>query len=239
MLKLTEAIVLRRLKFQENSLIITLFTREFGVKPYLVRGVLKSKKGGLKAAHFQLLNQMEIVAKHNEKGSLNSIKELRVINPYTTLLFDYSKQSIAMFIADLLFHAIKEEQDQSDLFDFIKESLNWLYVSDNFVDFHLIFMMRLTRFLGFYPEDPTGELKVFDLREGKFVNYASNPFCLTNRESLLLQGLMSMSFADLSIKRFNNAERKTLLDLMLKYYDLHLPQFGQLKSYQVLKEVFK
>lgn len=239
MLSQTEAIVIRSLKFKESSLIVTLLTREFGVKAYLVRGVLKSKKSGFKAAHFQLLNQLEMLANHNAKGNLNSIKELKVINPYESLIFDFSKQSLTLFIAELLYNAIKEEQNQVELYDFIKESLNLLDATTDYVDFHLVFMMRLTRFLGFYPELQNNNNSTFDLQEGKFVQRANNPFCLSNQESILLQSLMQMGFADLDNKRFNNAERKALLTILSKYYEIHLPQFGQLKSLEVLNEVYR
>ena len=85
----TKAIVLSSLKYSDSSLIVKCYTQKEGLKAYLIRGILKPKKGGLKVAYFQPLTQLNIVASHNTKGTLNAIKEVQVFNhtkPFTKTL---------------------------------------------------------------------------------------------------------------------------------------------------------
>ena len=93
----TNAIVLSSLKFGDTSLIVKCFTQQEGLKSYLVRGVLKPKKGGLKVAYFQPLTQLKIIANHNTKGTLHTIKEIQVYNSYQFMYQDVVKQSITFF----------------------------------------------------------------------------------------------------------------------------------------------
>ena len=48
----TRALVLSSIKFQDTSLIVRCYTQE-GVRSYLLKGVLKHKKNGLKPAYFE------------------------------------------------------------------------------------------------------------------------------------------------------------------------------------------
>ena len=112
----TKAIILSSLKYGDTSLIVKCYTQEEGVKTYLIRGVLKPKKSGLKAAYFQPLTQLRIVANHNSKNTLNSIKELQVIHPYKTFHTDIVKQSVVLFLSEVLSNSIQEEEQNLALY---------------------------------------------------------------------------------------------------------------------------
>jgi len=114
----TNAIVLSSLKFGDSSLIVKCFTLQDGLKSYLVRGVLKSKKGGLKVAYFQPLTQLKIVANHNAKNTLNSFKEIQVFNSYQSIYQDIVKQSIAFFLSEVVSNVIQEEEANEALYSF-------------------------------------------------------------------------------------------------------------------------
>ena len=164
----TKAIVLSALKYGDTSLIVKCYTQEEGVKSYLVRGVLKPKKSGLKAAHFQPLTQLRIVANHNSKNTLNSIKEVQVINPYATFHTDIVKQSVVLFLSEILSNSIQEEEQNSALYEYLETAFIWLDIHDKVANFHLLFLLNLTGFLGFYPDTSETNKKGFDLLEGVF-----------------------------------------------------------------------
>ncbi len=77
MLITTKGIVFSAIKYGEADLIVKCFTQKHGVKTFLLRGILKSKKGKLKASLFQPLTQLEMVASHKDKGTLEYIKEAK------------------------------------------------------------------------------------------------------------------------------------------------------------------
>ncbi len=148
----TKAIVLSSLKFSDTSLIVKCYTEEEGLKSYLIRGILKPKKGGLKAAHFQPLTQLNIVANHNTKSTLNSIKEVQVLYPYKTIHSDIVKQSVVLFLSEMLSNSIQEEEQNTNLYNYLETAFIWLDAHDKISNFHLLFLLNLTSFLGFYPD---------------------------------------------------------------------------------------
>ena len=137
----TKAIVLSSLKYSDSSLIVKCYTEEEGIKSYLVRGVLKSKKGGIKVAYFQSLTQLQLVANHNHRNTLNSIKELQVLNPYKTIYKDIVKQSIFLFLAEMLTNSIQEEEENKALYSYLETSLLWIDSHHKIANFHLFFFL--------------------------------------------------------------------------------------------------
>ena len=122
----TKAIVLSSIKYGETSLIVKCYTQEEGVKSYLIRGVLKPKKKGIKAAHFQPLTQLKIIANHNTKNTLNSIKEVHVIHPYKSIHTNIVKQSVVLFLSEVLANSIQEEEQNLALYEYLETAFIWL-----------------------------------------------------------------------------------------------------------------
>ena len=116
MLVTTKAIVISKLKYGDNDLIVKCYTEHFGVQSYLLRGVLKSKKGKLRTAYFQLLSQLEIVVNYRQKRSLQTIKEVKPSAIYGSIYSNVSKSAIAMFLAEVLSGILKEEENNQSLF---------------------------------------------------------------------------------------------------------------------------
>ena len=164
----TKAIVLSSLKYGDTSLIVRCFTQQEGIKTYLIRGVLKAKKGKIKAAYFQALTQLNIEANHNNKGNLNSLKEVHVINPYKSIYSNIFKQTIVLFLSEILNSTIQEEEENTRLFSFIEASLIWLDTHEKISNFHLLFLLNLSKYLGFYPDVSGTESQYFNLEEGCF-----------------------------------------------------------------------
>jgi DNA repair protein RecO (recombination protein O) len=234
----TNAIVLSSLKYGDTSLIVKCYTQEEGVKTYLIRGVLKPKKSGLKAAYFQPLTQLRIVANHNSKNTLNSIKEVQVIHPYRTFHTDIVKQSVVLFLSEVLSNSIQEEEQNLALYEYLETAFIWLDVHDRVANFHLLFLLNLSGFLGFYPDTSDKNKKGFDLLEGVFSDNIHEKNVISKNDFYQFKKLLGIIFDTLEKVTYSKEERQLVLKVIIQYFKLHLDSFRNPKSLQVLEIVF-
>ncbi len=238
MLITTKGIVFSALKYGEADLIVKCFTQKSGLKTYLLRGVLKSKKGKIKASLFQPLTQLEIVASHKDKGALEYMKEAKLGIVYQSLHTNVVKSTVVMFLSEVLRNAVKEEEANPALYDYVEASLEWFDTHEKTVNFHLLFLLKLTRYLGFYPDDSQEDAPVFNLVDGTFQDVETNPDCINDENVVLLQRLLGTDFDELAAIKLNQTTRSGFLLMILKYYEIHLQGFHKPKSLAVLNEIY-
>jgi DNA repair protein RecO (recombination protein O) len=239
MIHTTSGIILHTIKYSETSLIVKMYTRSFGLQSYMVSGV-RSKKSKNKATLFQPLALVSMEVSHSNKGSLQRISEINILHPYTEIPFDIVKSSIVIFLNEILYKALREEHSDEDLFDFIKNSLLMLDLKhDNCSNFHVFFMIQLSRFLGFYPQGKcSAETPIFDLMEGKFIDRLPNHFhYLSKQNSTVLYDFISANYETMQNLKIDSATRKELLKAMIVFYQLHITSFKEIKSQEILEEV--
>jgi DNA repair protein RecO (recombination protein O) len=234
----TKAIVLSSLKFGDTSLIVKCYTQEEGVKSYLIRGVLKPKKRGIKAAYFQPLTQLKIIAKHTTKNTLNAIKEVQIIYPYKSIHTDIIKQSVVLFLSEVLSNAIQEEEQNLALYEYLETAFIWLDLHDKVANFHLLFLLNLSGFLGFYPDTSEINKKGFDLLEGNFSDSIHEKNVISNNDFYQFKKLLGIIFDNLELVSYSKDERQLVLQVIIHYFKLHLGGFRDPKSLQVLETVF-
>jgi DNA repair protein RecO (recombination protein O) len=232
----TKAIVISALKFQEKSLIVKCFTLSDGLKSYFVRDAFSSRKTSQKIAYFQPLTILEIEAVHKNKGTLEQLKEIKINTPFQTIHSDIVKSTMALFLSEMLHHAIHEEEKNESLFHFLESALNWFDHQDEITNFHLIFLLETTKHLGFYPDITEIKLPFFEMKEGVFSPFNSLT-SLTEHETQLFKKLIVLKFEN-NQKIFHITERQIVLKILIEYYSLHLDGFKKPKSLEVLKEVF-
>lgn len=240
MLTKTPAIVLHAIKYGETRLIVDLFTRQHGRLAFIV-SLPKSPKARVRKQYFQPLTMLEIEADIRQKVQLQKIRDLRLAVPFASIPFDPNKLSISLFVAEFLYHALRGEQQNAPLYDYVANSILWLDSQEaRYANFHLVFLMRLSRFLGFYPNlDHYAPGDYFDLRESIFS--AQPPVhhdFLGPQEAEKIQVMMRMDFPTMHLYRMTHQERNRLLEVALTYYRLHLPDFPELKSVEVLREIY-
>ena len=223
MLQKTVGIVLHTLKYNDTSNIVDIYTRENGRASFLV-SVPRSRKSAVKTVLFQPLSMIEFEADYRPMSNLYRIKEAKSWHPFRTLPYDPYKSSIAMFLAEFLYRALREEAENGPLF----------------ANFHLVFLMRFSRFLGLYPNTE-------DYREGCFFDMLNACFVsvqplhgafLKPEEASRINLLMRMNYETMHLFTMSRLERNRCLVIMNDYYRLHLPDFPVLKSLDVLKELF-
>jgi DNA repair protein RecO (recombination protein O) len=236
MLVKTKAIVISSIKYQEKSLIVKCFTLSDGLKSYFVQSAFSNKKSNQKIAYFQPLTLLEIEANHKNKGTLEHFKEIKLAHAYQTISRDIVKSTIVIFLSEILHHSIQEEEKNENLFLFLESALLWLDHHEETSNFHLILMLEVTKFLGFYPDISEIEGKHFEMKDGFFTPFLGIA-CLSEHETHLFKKLIDLKF-DSNQKVFAGIERQILLKILLDYYTIHLDGFKKPKSLDVLKEVF-
>lgn len=241
MIHKTKGIVLRCVKYGETSIIVTIFTELFGIQSYLVNGVRTSAKTSM-AHFFQPSSMLEMQVYHNELKNLQRIKETRWSYLYRHVLSDIIKNAVAMYLIELLYKCIKQPEQNTDLFNFIEDSMLALDSADEKVvaNFPLYFSMQLAHFFGFRLTDNYSSMKnIFDLQEGNFIDaIPSHPYFIdVDTGNYFSQLLKAMHPDELSEITINRAMRKNMLTSMELYYGLHVQDFGVMKTLPVLYEI--
>ncbi|WP_034060639.1 DNA repair protein RecO [Lacinutrix jangbogonensis] len=238
MLLSTNAIVLSKLKYRDYDLIIKCYTQKEGIVSYLLKGVLKSKKGS-KTAYYQLLTQLQLITDFKPSRSLQYIKEVKVNHLYSSLHTNVLKSAIVMFLAEVLSSSLQEEEQNDTLFNYLEATLQWLDAHNKFANFHLLFLLNLTKHLGFYPDISKIDAPYFNLEDGKFQHEKQNKYSVSGKNLTLLKQLLGTTFDDLETITINAKQRHSFLSLILVYFELHLGSFKKPKSLQIFNEVFR
>lgn len=238
MLVSTKAIVLSKLKYKDHDLIVKCYTEKFGVKTYLLKHILKTKKGKFKPAYFQLLTILELQAEHKDNRSLQYLKDIKLQYNYKTLHTNVVKSAIVMFLSEILSNILKEEEENLALYNFIETSLIWFDENETNTIFHLLFLIKLTKYLGFYPDTNIRETNFFNLEEGRFQLNKTNLYCISGNNLVFLKQLLGIKFDVYNSLDINSKQKREFLDMILLYFKLHLDGFKTPKSVTVLNQVF-
>ncbi|SHG98834.1 DNA replication and repair protein RecO [Chryseolinea serpens] len=220
MLHKTRGIVFRFTKYGETSIIVNIFTELFGLQSYIVNGV-RSKSSKNKIALYQPLTLLEMVVYHRENANINRIKEVKCFYPYQTIPVDIKKSALAIFINEVLNKTVKDESHAQDLCTFLMESLQALdQMTEKAENFHLLFLLKLSRLLGF------GAYNLIEVL---------GPRASDEETERLLAQLIPADYN--TFIALTNTQRRAILELLLKFYADHIDTFGEMRSVQVLRDV--
>ncbi|UAY51914.1 DNA repair protein RecO [Ferruginibacter albus] len=238
----TKGIVLRTIKYGETSLVVTLFTELFGIQTYMVNGVRTSKKSGGKANYFQPAAILDLVVYHNELKTMQRIKEVRWAFIYTNIFSHVIKNSITLYMVELLHKCLKQPESNTDLFLFFEDALLQLDIADKTVtaNFTLYISLHLAHFFGFRINDDYSETQnILDLQEGSFVSQRpTHPYFIEDEPAHLTSQLLKvMQPQELENFKLNQDIRRRLLLCYQDYYALHIQDFGKMKTLVTLHEV--
>lgn len=239
----TKGIVLRTVKYGETSVIVLIFTEKFGIQSYLVNGVrVSTKKGSGKATLFQPASILELVAYHSELKQLQRLKEFKWSYLYQNIFSDIKKNTVALFMVELLTRCLKQPETNEDLFHFTEDAFIHLDKGSETVtaNFPLFFALHLAVLLGFRMNDNFSSKKnVFDLLEGNFVaQKPAHPHFIDERYAGITSHLLKvMKPGELEEIKLNHDFRRELLYAYEIYYALHIQDFGSLKTIPVLREI--
>ena len=242
----TRGIVLRAIKYGETSLVVTVFTELFGVQTYMVNGARSSKKTGAKAAMYQPASLLDMEVYHYEQKNMQRIKEANwSYLPHQTQS-SVIKNSIALYMMELLHKTLKQPEQNTDLFYFCEDALQQLDKAPVAVaaNFPLFFTLHLSHFFGFRihdiePDNADAEIIYLDLLEGNFTQQQPpHPHFMEKEDALITSDLLKMMQPhELDQLKMNHQKRRILLAKYLEYYALHIQEFGSMKTLSVLQEI--
>jgi DNA repair protein RecO (recombination protein O) len=216
----TRGIVFRFTRYGETSIIVSIFTELFGLQSYIVNGA-RSKSNKSKMALFQPLTLLDLVVYHKENASVMRMKEVRCYHPYQTINADFKKSTIALFLTEVLNKSVKEQTHAQELLQFLFEAFIRLdKMQAGAENFHLMFLVQLSRHLGF---------GAYHARE------ILTPFDSDQPEQILLREMLRGNF-DTPLQ-INHVQRRNLLDVLLRFYTVHIETFGEMKSLAVVREL--
>ena len=238
MLISTQAIVLSKIRYKDNDLIVKCFTESYGARSYLIRGALKSRKGPFRAAYFQPLSILAIEAEHKESRSLQYLRDLKILSHFETVHSHVEKATVALFLSEVLGSLLNEDSPDPQLFEMITSALNWFDHQDRCGYFHLLILTKLMRYLGCSPEHNNPQNEYFDLESGRFTDNNQGGKLVIGPIVSDFKTLLGMHFDTNNGWRLSNVRKQALLRLILDYFESHVPGFRRPKSVTILNQIF-
>ena len=236
----SRALVIKSIKQGETSLIVSCYLEEIGYRSFLVKGLYGSKKSRFSKAHFFPLNLISINYSLSKPDRLSYIKEVKPVIIFNTLHSSIEKSTVIIFLSEILNSVFKEEGDKNqNLFNFLDKSIRWYDVQENCNNFHIKFLIELTRHIGFYPNIMSQEDNFFNLESGSSSTIKPISKFIDFDDYELFKQLLGMKFEDLNYMTINKDCRLRLLNHIIVYYSLHLQMFKSPKSIDILSEIFK
>lgn len=236
----TEGIVLHFLKYGESSVITTVFTREYGRQSYMVNAS-RNRKSKNKAGLLQPCFLVDIEAYQKKTRDIQRVKTLKSNRVYQNIPFDITKSTQAIFLAEVLYKTIREQESYPELYDFIKNALLYFdLMEEGWANFHLFFLLRLSHYMGFMPDTTkVGADGWFDMRKGEIVPFEpSHPMFAHKEATEYIIQLSKLQINELAQLNVSRSMREYLLSILLNYFQLHFEDLGEIKSVKVLKEIF-
>ncbi|WP_316739802.1 DNA repair protein RecO [Pedobacter aquatilis] len=237
MLHKVRGIVLKTTNYSESSVIVQVFTDKFGMQSYLINGV-KKPKAKVKMNMLQALHLLDMVVYHKANTNIQRISEVRQVPVFKTIPYDIVKTSIVIFLNEVLYKSIRQQSADEGIFDYIFNSIAWFDESEEInPNFHLSFLLKLTRFLGFSPNESRRTDQVyFDLQEGEFLSRTPiHTNYLQLGDALGFITLFNTPLEKISEIKMSNIQRRFLLDKILVFYTLHTASFGEVQSHKILE----
>ena len=235
----TRAVVLHLQRCAEDKAVVTLYTEKRGVLAFLTK-MSRRKHSGMHSTLLRVLNILDITYEFRPKSKLQKFDDIQVAIPFHSFPYDPIKGTVALFLGEVLYLSLRNEVKNEPLFQYLCYGLAWL---DNChrgtANFHLVFLLRMTRFLGFWPyEEEWFPGAYYDLRLCCYTKMqpAAGTF-LHPEEAALLPVILRMDFLNMHLFAFNHTQRQQFLDAIMRYYHLHIPEFPEHKSAQILREV--
>lgn len=238
MLTASQGIVLNHIRFSENDLIVKILTKKKGLLSFMVKGGQKKKK-----KYLQQLMVINITFNYRPNKSINYIKTLELKSIPNKILIDHRKLNIVLFLCEIISRCVKYDCEDLYVYEFIEKSISWLnsdFCSGKFFD--LWFLINLTKFLGFapnYSELEKDSNYVFSPEKGCFI-LSSNQVVQNNwdcKMSVFLYDFLCINIEDLENFSLSYDEYKGLIENVLNYYSIHVPNFRHEKLASIYTEL--
>ena len=240
MLEKTLGIVLHTVAYNDKNHIAHLYTEKYGRMSYAIPQT-QGRKSKSQRPLFTPFSILDIESDYKPGRDIQKIKEVRPAEILQQIHYDPVKNSIALFLSEFLSRTIREPEANPVFFEFLHQSIKFLdIIEDGKANFHLCFLIRISGFLGFYPNiENYRPGDYFDLLNGISTSvHPGHAYVLSPDETFGFTTLMRMNYYNLHLFRFSRQERIQILDHIIEYFKVHHAGFTQLQSLDVLKTLF-
>lgn len=224
MLQKTAGIVLGFIRYRESSVIVRIYTKDFGLRSYIVNNVRSVKTS--KIAIFQPLTLLDLVVYEKPKSDLQRIAEMQITHPFRSIPFKPYKISISFFLTEVLSKSLRDDAGNLELFCFLENSIKTFDQLEFFANFHLQFLVQLSEYLGFAIHH-SSELQAQLVQAGYRL--------FDPAYSAIIDELIAADYTD--HVALTGQLRSQIADYLLNFYALHLENFGTVQSFEILKEL--
>ena len=234
----TSGFVLHTTPYSEASVVAKVFTRQLGMRSYLVKGV-RGPRGRVKQNLLQPLSCVDMVVYDNPKADLNYIKELAPRHPLSTTHYPLPTQNaLRFFMTEVLYKALREEEPMPGLFDYVESVFSeQCSVSGETPHLPITFLLSVAHYLGIEPLDNYSHAEPYcDLQEGRYVGIPAETTLPPALSAMLHEYLCNFNS---HLSSFNSNDRRALIDALLAYYQLHLSGFHNFHSHEILHTILR
>lgn len=241
MLSKTRGIVLHSIPYNDKYSIIYMYTEAFGRTSYMVARS-RGRKSTVSRALFIPLSVLEMEVEHLPKREIHRIKESKACFPMNGLSCNPVKNVVAQFLSEVLYRILKETESDPRLFEYLYQSIHLLEnTEEGIANFHLVFLLGLLHYMGIFPHvESYKEGYFFDMLNGTFAEkFPLHGHSLSQEESLIFARLLRISYENMSLYGFSRQDRVNIINRILDYYRLHLPEFPEIKSITVMQTLFE
>ena len=235
-----KGIVLQCVKYNDKSFIAHLFTASRGHVSFMVNGT-HGKRSGTVARLFQPLTFLSFQWDVKPNSALQRMKEARMLFVWQDVPYHPIKRGVAMLLTEFMAHTLRNEASNPDLYQYIEHSLRWFdMIEEGYANFHLVFLLKLARFLGFAPNmEAYSDGDLFDLISGHFTPHGvASDTMMSAHDAHLLFLLNGATYETMNGISMNRHERARLVRYLAAYYGQHAVNFPALRSLDILQDLF-
>ena len=236
----TRAIILGAVRTAGDKLVVRTLTEEAGRVDFIVYGAW-SKRSGHKASFIFPLSAVDVTWDYRPNKELPTLKDATPSYPILDLFIQPEKASIAMFLAEMFARSIHKGEETQEIFDFCWQTVASLeHIQRNVANFHIATLVGLSRLLGIQPNTEKHRKNFyFDLATSQYeYSMPLHAFYLNHQHTAFLPTLLRINYRNMRYYRLNRSERQFLLETIINYFKLHIPEFGDVKSLKTLIEVY-
>jgi len=239
MLKTSKGIILQKRKFGENGFICNVFTKDYGKQSYIFKGLQPKKKKNI-SFYLHPLQLMDFEIYYKEGKKLTNVKNANPYIIHKDIPYNIYKSSISTFLAEVINNVIYEESPNHELYEYLENSIIYLDSADKSIpNFHLFFLIHLTKFMGFFPNNNYSENNIYlNLSSGNFADTKGKNTTGPNTAKAIYN-LMNTRLKDLNSIKFDREARNILLDTIMHFYNIHLEKVVEINSLEIIREIFE
>lgn len=208
-------IVLASTKVGEKNLVLHCLTGQWGRRSFIT-----SVGRGTAMAMYQPLSILDAEIVENPKSSLWRLRSATPVHPLSGIRNSIPKNTMTMFMSEVLYRTIKDEANEEGLFEWCTQSILTLdALATDYSNFHLRWLLEFAGALGFSPS-------VDDIA----------PFAGEHLRDI--SSLLSLSFGESLLLPLSGSSRNGIAESLIRYIGHHTESNIEVRSLRVLRDIF-